>query len=58
MAAEIESNFGIKPELIESAGGKFEIVADGELIFSKIEAGRFPENKEVLTLLTKLGVDR
>jgi selT/selW/selH-like putative selenoprotein len=58
LAAEIESQFGTKPELIKSAGGKFEIVADGELVFSKLQADRFPEPTEVLAELAKLGVDR
>ena len=34
-------------ELIPSSGGVFEVVADGELIFSKKEVRRFPEPGEV-----------
>jgi selT/selW/selH-like putative selenoprotein len=29
----------------------FEVVRDGELVFSKKEQGRFPEDSEVLALL-------
>ena len=48
LAAEIQSQFQINPELIKSSGGKFEVVADGQLIFSKKQQGRFPEHAEVL----------
>jgi len=58
LAAEIESSFGVKSELIPSQGGCFEVVADGQLIFSKNEQDRFPENAEVIAGLTKLGVTR
>jgi selenoprotein W-related protein len=34
--------------LIPSGGGKFEVVVDGNLIFSKLAEGRFPTNEEVL----------
>jgi selT/selW/selH-like putative selenoprotein len=37
----------IETELIESGGGAFEIRRDGELVFSKLQAGRFPEDEEV-----------
>ncbi len=30
---------------------QFDVVADGELVFSKADAGRFPEEDEVLRLL-------
>ena len=58
MAAEIESSFGVKSELIPSQGGCFEVVADGQLVFSKNEQKRFPESEEVIAELTKLGVNR
>ncbi len=54
MAAEIESTFGVKPELIPSKGGCFEVVANEQLVFSKNEVKRFPENSEVMAKLTKL----
>jgi selenoprotein W-related protein len=58
LAAEIESSFGVKSELIPSKGGCFEVVADGQLVYSKNELDRFPENAEVIASLTKLGVNR
>jgi selT/selW/selH-like putative selenoprotein len=53
LAAEIESQFGVQAELIKAAGGKFEVVADGQLVFSKVSQGRFPENQEVLVQLAE-----
>jgi len=39
---------GVEAELIASGGGVFEIRVDDQLIFSKKELGRFPEDGEVL----------
>jgi selT/selW/selH-like putative selenoprotein len=38
---------------IATPGGKgqFDVIADGELVFSKHETGRFPEDDEVLLAL-------
>jgi hypothetical protein len=33
--------------------GQFDVVADGELVFSKHEIGRFPEDGEILGLLDR-----
>jgi selenoprotein W-related protein len=40
-------------ELISSSGGTFDISLDGELVFSKKAAGRFPKPGEVAVLLEK-----
>jgi len=40
-------------ELVKSSGGAFEVKADGRLLFSKLETGRFPKNEEILALLGK-----
>jgi selenoprotein W-related protein len=34
--------------MIEGGGGIFDVKVDGELIYSKHETGRFPEEDEVL----------
>lgn len=34
--------------MIPGSGGVFDVSADGELLFSKHEVGRFPENEEIL----------
>ena len=35
------------------SGGVFEVTANGRLIFSKQEQGRFPDDAEVLDLLAR-----
>jgi selT/selW/selH-like putative selenoprotein len=37
--------------LVRGSGGEFEVSVDGRLIFSKKQAGRFPDTSEVLALL-------
>jgi len=34
-------------ELIEGSGGAFEIIRDGELVFSKKSLNRFPTDEEL-----------
>ena len=42
--------------VVPSSGGRFEVTADGEALFSKEVSGRFPEAGEVSTALRgKLG---
>jgi len=44
----------VKSKLIEGSGGVFDVVVDGDLIYSKHEQDdRFPENEEILELLRK-----
>ncbi len=51
MAAEISGEMGIDAKLIKGDNGVFDVVADGKLMFSKHDQGRFPENSEVIELL-------
>jgi selT/selW/selH-like putative selenoprotein len=44
---------GVEVELIRGSGGVFDVVADGDLVFSKHGAGRFPNSEEVLSKLRK-----
>jgi selenoprotein W-related protein len=37
--------------MVESAGGVFEVEANGNLLFSKKKLGRFPDNGEIVKLL-------
>jgi len=37
--------------LIPSGGGCFEVSVNGKLIFSKLTEGRFPEPKELTTMI-------
>ena len=51
LAAELKESVGAKVELVASDGGKFEVTAEGELVFSKKQLKRFPELGEVSKLL-------
>jgi len=51
LVAELEKGLGEKPRLIEGGGGIFDVKADGKLVYSKHQTGRFPESGEVLKLL-------
>lgn len=37
--------------LVPSDRGRFELSLDGELVFSKLQEGRFPDDGEVETLI-------
>jgi selT/selW/selH-like putative selenoprotein len=45
--------FDAEVELIESRGGVFEVVVDGELVFSKQATGHFPNVERLLEDLGK-----
>ena len=51
MAATIKDQTGVESELIPGGGGIFDVVVDGEMIFSKHEVDRFPEPDEILSKL-------
>ena len=36
---------------LEGAKSQYDVLADGELVFSKQQAGRFPEDDEILAKL-------
>jgi selT/selW/selH-like putative selenoprotein len=42
---------GIQAQDIPGGKGQFDVLRDGELIFSKHESGRFPEHDEILAAL-------
>ncbi|MCE2397746.1 MAG: Rdx family protein [Gemmatimonadetes bacterium] len=49
MAATLEARFpGAAVELKSSGGGRFEVVADGRLVYSKAATGRHPTHEEVI----------
>jgi len=54
LAETIAEEIGVKPKLIEGAGGVFDVVVDGRKIFSKHETGRFPEAHEIVGRLTPI----
>lgn len=47
--------FPAEVQLLPSSGGVFEVVADGDLVFSKKSLGRFPEEGEVADLIQAAG---
>lgn len=56
MASELLEKYGnaVKGlELIPSGGGVYEVIKNGNLIFSKKREGRFPELDEVIESLEK-----
>ena len=53
MAEALKNRYGIDVQLIKSGGGVFEVVKDGELIFSKKAIGRFPEHSEIFDRIEK-----
>jgi selenoprotein W-related protein len=51
VAEELKKAFNTESELVKGSGGIFEVIVDGKKIFSKKNAGRFPEEGEVAKLV-------
>ena len=51
MAAVLADELKIQAKLIKGGGGIFDVVADGELVFSKHEVGDFPDESSVIQKL-------
>jgi selenoprotein W-related protein len=47
LADELRQGFSVEAKLIPGTGGIFDVIVDGELVFSKAETGRFPNPGEV-----------
>ena len=57
LAEDLLQKFETKIEsltLVPSNGGRYEISVNGQLIFSKLKTGRFPEAGEVIGLVQNL----
>jgi hypothetical protein len=52
LAAEISREFATDCELIEGDHGIFDVVVDGDKIFSKFDVDRFPEDGEIAGMLS------
>lgn len=37
--------------LVESHGGAFEVTADGDVVYSKLKTGEFPDDAEIVRIL-------
>ncbi len=44
---------GVDATIAEGAKSQFDVLADGELVFSKQEQGRFPEEDEIVALVRR-----
>ena len=55
MREELQNKLGITWfELIESSGGVFEVKLNDQLIFSKKQLGRFPDEGEIVQFIEDL----
>jgi len=48
LADELKKEFDIEAVLVTGEVGSFDVVINGELLFSKSEAGRFPDRGEIV----------
>ena len=53
LAAEIQEKFNMDSQLVELSGGVFEVYLNEELVYSKKELDRFPNDGEVAELLSQ-----
>jgi selenoprotein W-related protein len=54
LAATIKADTGVESALICGGGGIFDVVVDGDMIFSKHESDRFPEPDEILSTIRNI----
>ncbi|MSR79471.1 MAG: SelT/SelW/SelH family protein [Gemmataceae bacterium] len=57
MVAAIRKTHGeaVTTETHMGSGGVFDVVIDGNKVFSKFDAGRFPSNSEILAFIDDKG---
>ena len=51
MAAAIKEALGLDTDVTVGSRGQFDVVADGDLVFSKQDSQRFPEPAEIISAL-------
>jgi selT/selW/selH-like putative selenoprotein len=53
--AAVQKAFGnkVQTETLVGSGGIYDVKLDGELIFSKHQAGRFPANQEIVAEIAR-----
>jgi len=54
LAAKISAELGLEATLVKGVAGVFDIIVDENVIFSKNEERRFPQDIEILDALRKL----
>jgi selT/selW/selH-like putative selenoprotein len=51
LADELSDELQVEAKVTPGGRGQFDVLRDGELVFSKQVKGRFPEDGEIVTLL-------
>ncbi|HBG93390.1 MAG TPA: hypothetical protein DDX12_07995 [Nitrospiraceae bacterium] len=54
LAARIEKELGYKSDLLPGSNGIFDVKVNENIIYSKHQTGRFPEEREIITLIKNL----
>jgi selenoprotein W-related protein len=49
LAAKLDSRFVTETLLVEGAGGVFDVVVDGKLVYSKHQTGEFPDQDKLIS---------
>jgi len=47
LADELKKEFDVEAKLVAESGGIFDVIVDGNMVYSKFETGRFPDPGEV-----------
>ena len=50
---ELKKNLGADIELVAGSNGIFDVSLDGNMIYSKLEQGRFPQPNDIIELIQK-----
>jgi selT/selW/selH-like putative selenoprotein len=53
LAAKIKKATGLDASLQRGQSGQFDVLVDDKLIYSRFETGRFPEEEDILKILTE-----
>ena len=51
LAAKIKQALGTEPELIPKGQGIFDVVVEGDLVYSKFKTGSFPDEEKLINEL-------
>ena len=58
MAAKIKETLGVEPRLIPEGRGIFDVMVDGNLVYSKFKTGTFPDDDQLVGLLLSNHVEQ
>ena len=53
LADELKKSLSVDADLVPGKGGIFDVLVDGDLVYSKAKTGRFPEPGEVTRKIQK-----